>query len=590
VKASDNGTVRAAIYARVSSKGQVKGFSLDQQIEGLREHAEREGYEVAGEYRDPGYSGTVLERPGLDALRDAVEEGGIRVVLAQDADRITRNPYHRGWLDDEFAKHGTRLVALDDWGDDSHEGQLLKFVKGWQARGEAMKIAERVKRNKRKKARAGQVVGGHNKAYGYDWARNEDGRTVGYEVNETEMHTVRRIFADVARGVGIRTIKEKLDDEHVPTPKPESDAWNRQFIRDMLASDLYRPHTVEEMREAGVNANVLQVLDADSVYGLYRYGEERIPVPIPNAGIPVEVVEAARRKIENNASPSRNAGRPWELSGGVLFCSECGRRMQPHTVKKSPKSAKAYSYYRCQSITGGKADRCAMKKHVRADKIETEVWEMVRRVMDDRHYVLDRMEEHFAEKRQELSRPGADAGSLVERLEQIEKRWTKNKLAYEADVLSLADLKSRRTELDDEREAAERELDRMKNREAELDSLAQTEAETRERIEAGYGGLDDAMPEKRREVYEDLGLRVEVGADAVPHVFGRFPIHKGESGSHHIIVRGTGLSPAPAHAGAVGSEEGSSSPRFTPIAPPRPSVASPTWASSPSSHPPPWTA
>ena len=46
------------------------------------------------------------------------------------------------------------------------------------------------------------------------------------------------------------------------------------------------------------------------------------------------------------------------------------------------------------------------------------------------------------------------------RLDKIEKAWTKNKLAYEADALSVADLKARRTELDTEREFIEREMER----------------------------------------------------------------------------------------------------------------------------------
>jgi hypothetical protein len=51
----------------------------------------------------------------------------------------------------------------------------------------------------------------------------------------------------------------------------------------------------------------------------------------------------------------------------------------------------------------------------------------------------------------------------------------------------------------------------------------------RERIEAGYGGLDDATLEKQREVYEDVRLRVEVGEDKVPHVTGWFPVEIGDT-------------------------------------------------------------
>ena len=65
-------------------------------------------------------SGADLHRPGLDSLLDLVADGGVDIVLAQDADRITRDLGHRAYLDNELTSRGTRLEALDDWGDDSH--------------------------------------------------------------------------------------------------------------------------------------------------------------------------------------------------------------------------------------------------------------------------------------------------------------------------------------------------------------------------------------------------------------------------------------------------------------------------------------
>ena len=59
------------------------------------------GYEVLAEVRDEGWSAAYLERPGLDRVRDMVEEGGVSVVAAQDADRITREPAHRAFLEGE---------------------------------------------------------------------------------------------------------------------------------------------------------------------------------------------------------------------------------------------------------------------------------------------------------------------------------------------------------------------------------------------------------------------------------------------------------------------------------------------------------
>ena len=185
----------------------------------------------------------------------------------------------------------------------------------------------------------------------------------------------------------------------------------------------------------------------------------------------------------------------------------------------------------------------------------------MRRVMDDKHYVLGKMKEHFAEKRRELTRPGADAGSLIRRLDNIDKSWIKFQKAYEADALSVADLKARRVELNAERGRVERELERTRNRDAELDRLNADEAETRERVEAGYGSLDDATPEQQREIYEDIGLRVEVGLEKRPRISGFFPIGKMESERSTTIVV---TSPEPLVAGFVGKEETSSRPSILP--------------------------
>jgi site-specific DNA recombinase len=525
VETKESRVPRAILYARVSSKGQARdGFSLEQQLERLREYAAEQGYEVLEEITDPGYSGTVLERPGLDRVRDLVEDRGVHIVIAQDADRITRNPYHRGWLDDEFAKHGTRLMALDDWGDDSHEGQLLKFVKGWQARGEAMKTAERSKRNKRKKARQGMIVGGPKPAYGFEYVRNEKGKAVAYAINEAEMSVVRRIFSEVASGKGLRPLKDELDQEGIPTPGRSSGGkvWSRTWIKKIVQNDLYRPHTVAELAEMGVSGDVLGKLDTNKVYGVYRF--EGIPVPIPDASIPLEVVKAARHAVENNRSPSRAGDRFGELSGGILFCSECGRRMQYFTT--TPRST-PYHYYHCVGTMSGKNDRCTVRAYVNASVIEQEVWEAVRSLMDDKEYVLRKAREHFARKRKELSRVGADTGTLAKRLEQIETKRIKYQHAYAADVLSLADLKARTAELDNERDALQRELERVMHRDEELEKLDETEREIIERIEATENNLEDKTPQERRELYQDLWLRVEVGEDKRPYISGIFPTRIG---------------------------------------------------------------
>ena len=81
--------------------------------------------------------------------------------------------------------------------------------------------------------------------------------------------------------------------------------------------------------------------------------------------------------------------------------------------------------------------------------------------------------------------------------------------------------------MEGQREQIERELERRGNREAELERLEAEQAQIEDRIREGWGGLDDASPEKRREVYEDLRLRVEAGEDRRRFLTGWFPIGGG---------------------------------------------------------------
>src|SRR5918995_636945 len=119
----------AILYARVSTDEQARsGYSLAQQLEALREYAAREGYEVLEEVQDAGHSGATLERPGMDRVRDLVAAGGVSAVLAQDRDRIAREPAYHYLLRREFEEYGTRIRAMNDRGDDSPEGELTDGI------------------------------------------------------------------------------------------------------------------------------------------------------------------------------------------------------------------------------------------------------------------------------------------------------------------------------------------------------------------------------------------------------------------------------------------------------------------------------
>jgi site-specific DNA recombinase len=127
---NDYGPKRAILYARVSKdERKKKSYSLCGQLASLHEWATREDYKVLADEKvaDDGWSGAYLERPGLDRVRDLVQDGSVDVVAVLFRDRLAWGLY-TGLLKAEFAEHRTKLIALNAQTDDSPEGELHEGI------------------------------------------------------------------------------------------------------------------------------------------------------------------------------------------------------------------------------------------------------------------------------------------------------------------------------------------------------------------------------------------------------------------------------------------------------------------------------
>ena len=321
---------RAILYTRVSTDEQARsGYSLAQQMEALREYADQEGYEILEEVTDPGQSGASLERPGMDRVRNLVVAGGVSVVLAQDRDRFAREPAYHYLLRREFDEYGCKLQALTDRGDDSPEGELTDGILDQLAKFERAKLAERSRRGKLRKAREGKVVAGALPNFGFKYNVSRD----SYIVDEETMPVVRRIFHMVGlEKRALYSVKSALEAEGVTTPTGNK-YWRTRSIRAIVLDDVYRPHTYGEI-ETLVRPEVASRLDPSKSYGVWWFNRDRISrqqvvevspngrvyrekikttarprkewiaVPVPDSGIPREVVEAAREAIADNRRTS----------------------------------------------------------------------------------------------------------------------------------------------------------------------------------------------------------------------------------------------------------------------------------------------
>jgi DNA invertase Pin-like site-specific DNA recombinase len=77
----------------------------------------------------------------------------VSVVVAQDRDRLSREPAFLYLLRQEFERHGTTLRVLNDRRDGSPEGELTDGILDQLGKFERAKIAERSRRGLDRKVR-----------------------------------------------------------------------------------------------------------------------------------------------------------------------------------------------------------------------------------------------------------------------------------------------------------------------------------------------------------------------------------------------------------------------------------------------------
>jgi site-specific DNA recombinase len=261
---------RAVLYARVSGEDQAKkGYSLADQLDTLRDWCSTNDYEVIDEVQDRGFSGAYLERPGLDRVREMVADGRVDAVVVLFRDRIARGVYAQ-LLSEEFRGHGARLVALNSRGDDSPDGELGDNILDVIAAWERKKIAERMNRGKRRKAREGKLVACPQSDYGFRYNDTRD----GYEVFPPKMALVQRIFRMVGiEGMTMNAVARRFEAEGIPSPGGKR-YWNRPGLRKLILSDVYLARTFEEVTQI-VSPEVAARLDPEKRYGISWYGRQR---------------------------------------------------------------------------------------------------------------------------------------------------------------------------------------------------------------------------------------------------------------------------------------------------------------------------
>jgi site-specific DNA recombinase len=477
---------RAILYARVSTEDQAEeGYSLPEQVRHLERYAEAKGYAILGEpILDDGYSGRTMNRPGLALVRELAAEGAFEILLVAKWNRLFRRGAYQDHFIAEMKLVGVDVISLDGQKNDTPAGKLFNRMMADFSEYQRDDLIDTMQRGKRGRARSGKVLPGRYIPYGFEY----DAEMGSYRVNENWMPVVRTVFRMVGvEGRSLHYAKKTLNEQSVPTPAavlaarerelPSAGAWRHRNIRLIIWNDVYKPHTYEEIAQL-VSPEVATTLKPDRLYGVQWYNrnryertpdgekavhvtpnkrEEWIAVPVPDAGIPREWVEAAREAIKDNRRPSANGDRVWELSGGILYCAECGCRMAAHTTK-DPKRAKSREYGQ---------EACSHRKFHRAVGLESAVWDAVSEILKNPEQLREDLDRMIELERRDMRRdPDREARLWAEKLVETDRMRRGYQEQAAKGYMSLEELGVALEDLEKTRRTAERELEAFRNQKA----------------------------------------------------------------------------------------------------------------------------
>ena len=510
-------TIQVAVYARVSTLHQAQTQTIEQQLQRLQGHIETQGWQLRDEhiFRDEGRSGAILNRPGLDKLRDAVRWGEIEQLLITNPDRLARKYVHQMILLEEFVRFGCQVEFLDrPMSDDPHD-QLLLQIRGAVAEYERTLITDRMRRGRLAKYQAGTLLPWTRPPYGYRLDPDQPRDPAGVWVEESEAAVVREIFALYTQeNYSLQALATYLQKQGVPTPSGKK-IWSLSTLRAILRQYAYLGQVYarrNRYRPARIRRSATHPLGQPHQTAEELPPEEWILVATIPALINQERFDLAQTRLAQNQSFAKRNNKSHDyLLRALVSCGLCQSACTARHLKGG------HNYYVCSAkgnpIHSRKAEKC-LARFSPARQLDELVWQDLCEVITHPESITQALERAFGGQwlPQELQ---ARRESLRRGRAQLEQQLTRLTEAYLNGVIPLAEYQRRRHDLQQKIEAFNQQQDQLTTkaaRQTEVVGLVKSTEDFCQRIQAG---LQHATFEQKRQLVELLIDRVIVKDDDV---------------------------------------------------------------------------
>jgi len=433
--------LRVALYVRVSSKEQVDGYSIGEQIDRLKKYCEAMGWEVYKIYTDPGYSGGDTNRPGLQDMTKDIVAGRIDKVVVYKLDRLSRSQLDTLYLIEKvFLANDTDFVSMSENFDTSTPfGRAMIGILAVFAQLEREQIKERMGMGKEARAKDGKWHGGSTEPIGY----NYDKATEALNINEYEAMQIREIYDLFLQGTPLRAI-ERLFKEKGYTHKHGT--WDPKTMRSVMRNKL----------------NIGYIKHRDQWYP----GDHD---PIIDDDTFNKAVKLLDDRLEQFKLSGIKPGAQTTYLGGFLHCKHCGGKYTKQANgRTTPKTLWYMCYSRCKKVKKMIKDPNCKNKNWKMDELDTLVFNEIRQLALDPDYIRNARAEKLRQ---------SDAPNKIEiikkEIEKLDEQISRFMDLYGIGKFTIDQVSSKIDPLNERRTGLEKELENLNASVGEL-----TEEET----------------------------------------------------------------------------------------------------------------
>ncbi|THF74127.1 recombinase family protein [Cohnella fermenti] len=419
---------KVAIYVRVSTEEQaLHGYSIDAQLETLRNYCKLYNKEVAYEYVDRGVSGKSIKgRYELQRLLSDAKEKKFTEVIVWKFNRMARKTIDLLHIVELLEKCNIVFRSFSENFDTSTPmGKFALQMMGAVGELERNTIVDNVRMGHKQRARTGKHNGkvplGYKVVSREDGIRDRDSKVV---VVEEEASIVRYVFEQYALGHGLKAIANALN--HKGHRTKERKSFSTTAVRDLLDNPMFigriRYNQYENWAEKRRRGKSSEMILVD--------GHHPAIVSEPLW----DKVQLLRR--QKCVLPKKRFEGEYLLTG-LIRCPECGAAMTAsRTVNRRKKdNAKIVRmYYSCGRFRSQGSAVCHANS-VRKDEAEKSVTERIRQAVTQPD-ILKKVVQSVNERRSGRIKPLCDELAAVQaRIDKLEEKKRKYLGLYEMDEI-----------------------------------------------------------------------------------------------------------------------------------------------------------